>query len=891
VGLLLAASFVLVQQDADATVESGADERGIYIYSETLDSTYIYPGDRGISFYIRIRNGDNDLFSDDDPIRNCNVSIDETVHDEEGRPVNSPVDNWVTREVNADATLYDGASAYTFSTFEFNVRPNAQTMVYNLTVRMSYRTSGGERGNFMGHIHFDVRPRAVVNDVTGLYPGDVRKGITVTVDVLSTLTDTTLELTAPTGFSWFGSTTQTISAFRSGSTSYDWYVPFTISVNEGLPPRSDGYPGSYRLEYQNFYGLNIIETGEMAFHVEPLPMLTASLEMGDFVQGTTATTLTAKVRNTGNVDLLDVKVWIDQVSTAFIYTAADHYEGSYTVSYSEVEVGDIRMTEMADVELSVVVDTFIPEGEHRILMDFSGYFLDPLTDTYSNVYTFWTSGNQGYYPVVRVDSSYIYLSPEDTTLEGTYASLHVVDDAVEVRVQSSTVLNLGGQLTDNRMYIYVENFGNVDYDNVVMRLETNTAGSPFLNPVDPDSPVSEDIIMADSLTAGRTYSNYAHLSIKPGTEPGVYLVPVYVEGINSDTGGVFSAELEARITLRGVGPRLKIMDVSPSEVRPGEDFTLELKLTNVGDDTAWGVCLAVPPKVTEKEGVTSGVEDAVTTPEPEVLPIYLGTIRPGDVTTVEIPMRCSDKVEGGQIYPFYFCINCTDSYGFNPRDDALHYEVAIKTRSTVTDSPWMSVIIIVIIGVLVILALIVVRRRGAGPMVATGPAPGGPATAPPTESVPPGTGPAPPPEEPVIAETPGEAPPPAATPAAPPPQAMTMPPSRTKPPAKRKMPPSDLVKASGVPMIAPGFLDGSFADGKVALNWKRPIGEDPKDIKGYRILRWDDNTDLAVVGEVTKGLDYVDKDVTPGVTYNYAVQAFNDRGQSDVGNWIEIPTA
>nr|NIP34657.1 fibronectin type III domain-containing protein [Thermoplasmata archaeon]NIS11812.1 fibronectin type III domain-containing protein [Thermoplasmata archaeon]NIS19695.1 fibronectin type III domain-containing protein [Thermoplasmata archaeon]NIT76878.1 fibronectin type III domain-containing protein [Thermoplasmata archaeon]NIU48806.1 fibronectin type III domain-containing protein [Thermoplasmata archaeon] len=126
---------------------------------------------------------------------------------------------------------------------------------------------------------------------------------------------------------------------------------------------------------------------------------------------------------------------------------------------------------------------------------------------------------------------------------------------------------------------------------------------------------------------------------------------------------------------------------------------------------------------------------------------------------------------------------------------------------------------------------------------------------------------------------------------APPPPPAKPPEEKAKPPAKKKAPPSELGKASGIPLIAPGFLDGSFKDGAVALKWKRPIGEEAGNIKGYRILRWYEGSDLEQVGEVKERLEFNDKDVQKGIAYNYAVQAFNDRGQSDASNWIEITAA
>jgi hypothetical protein len=881
VGLLFATSFVFVPTSVEATIESGPDERGIYIYQESLDSQTIYPGDREVSFYLRIRNGDNDLYDDDEPIRNCNVSIGDTVRDVNGQTIQSPIDTWLTWEVKSNATLWEGGSFYTFSGFEFNVKPDAPAQIYNLTVRMVYNTVNNARGTFVGFIHFDIRLRADVDDIYDLNPGDKKRGITVHVDVFSYLTDPTLELTAPTGFTWFGSTTQTITASRTGTSYNDWYVPFTISVNDGMALMVDGYIGTYRLEYENLDGLFIIEMGEVAFHVNALPMLTATMDVGDFLQGTTTTTWSVTVRNTGNVDMIEGKVWIDQVSSAFVYTAADHYEGYNTVSYSKIDITDLRVHEATTVDFPVVVDTFIPEGEHKILMDFSCYFYDPIDKVYRSVYTWWINGPDGYYPVVSIDSSNVYLSPTSTTVEGMYGNLQVVDEVIEVRVQSSTVLDLGGQLIDNWMHIYVENYGNVDYINPAIRLETNTEESPFLNPIYPESLFSEEIIMSSALYSGGTYSVAVPLTIRPGTDPGVYMVPVLMTGINSDTGMVIHTELEARITLRGLGPQLKVTDVSPKEVTPGEDFTLELTVTNEGDDTAWSAILSVPPTFTLKDGFPSGVEDAVSTPEPEVLPMHLGDIGPGQGMVIEIPMRCSDGTEGGQIYPFYFTINCTDSYGFHPRGDSLNYEVAIKTESTMADSPWMTVIIIVVIGLLVVFALVAVRWRGGGPKP-----PEPMREAPPVamETVPPkvdgptveqfGKEKQPPP---VIAEVPKrDLPPP--------------PKDKKLPPALKKGSKNKIGLASGAPLGAPGFLDGRFENGKISINWRKPITEEPSNVKGYRVLRWGTGSDIAQIAEVVDGLEYVDSDIEVGIAYNYAVQAFNDSGQSEASNWIEIAT-
>ncbi|MCK5253597.1 MAG: hypothetical protein KAQ96_11625, partial [Thermoplasmata archaeon] len=281
----------------------------------------------------------------------------------------------------------------------------------------------------------------------------------------------------------------------------------------------------------------------------------------------------------------------------------------------------------------------------------------------------------------------------------------------------------------------------------------------------------------------------------------------------------------------------------------------------------------------EKEGVSSGVEDAVSTPEPESLPIYLGAITPGEERVIEIPMKCSASTKGGQVYPFYFNINCTDSYGFSPEDDALNYEVAIKTQSSMLDSYWSILIIVVCIGILVIFAIAIMTTRGRSgeprppkprkekQSTMTGPAPQQNAN--PTvehydmQQQPPI----------VIADTPKrDLPPPSS--------------DYQQPPAV----PSTVGQAMGNPPSRPIYLNGSYEDGKIKINWREPLSDDAAQINRYKILRWGAGGEMEEIAEVAKVLEYEDSAIEAGATYNYAVQALTDAGQSEASKSIEVKT-
>ncbi len=282
--------------------------------------------------------------------------------------------------------------------------------------------------------------------------------------------------------------------------------------------------------------------------------------------------------------------------------------------------------------------------------------------------------------------------------------------------------------------------------------------------------------------------------------------------------------------------------------------------------------------------MSSGVEDAVSTPEPEALPIYLGAIAPGEERVIEIPMKCSASTEGGQVYPFYFTINCTDSYGFHPEDDTLNYAVAIKTQSSIMDSSWLPILIVVIIGILVIFAIMTTRGRSGEPRPPKPPKPkkekkATQAQPPPQQSAYPSVEHYDMQQQPpiVIADTPSkDLPPPPA--------------DYQQPPAEGMAVPSTVGQAMGNPPGRPIYLNGFFEDGKIKINWREPLSDDAAQISKYKILRWGAGSNMEELAEVANVLEYEDSAIETGVTYNYAVQSMTDAGQSEASKSIEVKT-
>ena len=113
-------------------------------------------------------------------------------------------------------------------------------------------------------------------------------------------------------------------------------------------------------------------------------------------------------------------------------------------------------------------------------------------------------------------------------------------------------------------------------------------------------------------------------------------------------------------------------------------------------------------------------------------------------------------------------------------------------------------------------------------------------------------------------------------------------PDYKQPPGESMAVPTSVGQAVGNPPGRPIYLNGSYEDGKVSINWREPLSDDGVDINKYKILRWGAGSEIEEIGEVGDVLEYVDTSIEAGVTYNYAVQALTDSGQSEASKSIEV---
>jgi hypothetical protein len=711
---MVAGAFAAAVPATRADIVNLDDSRNIWYSWTDLDDDVVFIGEVGVVFDIRV---ENDFDGGGEDLENCSLAISTTVRTEGGSAVSpSPIDDWAVREVVGAGINDNGWDD--FDNFEFDVEPDATPGIYNLTVTLTYNVWGDATDyEYTGYILFEIAYRAEVGDMPLLIPGDRDKAVQVWVESYNTwnseMSDIELAITLPDAdFSWFGIASLTTSSSSGYIDDWgDWSdFPFMVSVDADKD--SGTYTGSYTLTYNNADGVLCTEAGSMDFPVGNLAMISATIATGTIAQGTTAATMVLTFTNTGTVDLFAAKVWIDDDSEAFFFTVADHWEGAGTVTYGWVELGDLAVGATVTRNMEVGIDLYIPEGQHKLLFAFSAMYMDPDTLTYQAADGWWDWLGIEHVPKVEMAGTTITLDPESSTVEGTFVWITVTDTAMDVSISSLVTLTTAGRIMDNALALSVRNLGNIDFTNVVLRIETNTADSPFLNVVDPTALLSEPAQIAGTFWAGDNENVNVQVDLKPDTDLGVYMVPVTISAINLDMGEVMTTVVDARVTIRGVGPQLEVTSVTPLSVKPGAAFTLTIVLTNVGDDTARNVIINT---------ATIGLGETQTTvdgnyaePQPDALPLYVGDIAPGATLTVEIPMRANSDMSKGHVYSIVFAVDFVDSFGLGPATDTISVTVeSTGSGGSVMGMFYWSLIVLVfvIVAFLIVVLIFHVKKN------------------------------------------------------------------------------------------------------------------------------------------------------------------------------------
>jgi len=733
ISLAIAFAFVFsvfagAMAPADAITISPENNRNIEIDYTNLDDSPLVVGEQDVDFYVNVDNdapgGDAD---DDSPIQNCNLAISTSVRDEEGYSITTPISNWDTYEVNDAATIGDWDD-HNFWGFQFDLKSNAVPRTdpeyYNLTVTLSYENETGVTcSSYVGYILFEVSERANVGDISGLKPGDNNKAVSVLVQGdndmsgIEYMEDITLTVTRPNAdFSWYGTTSASASAVYGGQMDeFDmYYFPFTLSVDSDTDA-GEYTGGTYTITYTNEDDISCTETGEITFTVGQLAMLTITASVSSIEQGTTTIILNLTITNTGTVDLFDIKIYIDPASDAFTFVPADHWEDAETVSTAGVDVGDLVVGGSVMRDMPVGVNMYIPEGLHKIMFGFDGIYYDPDAQTYQTTNCWWQNAPP-YYPTVQMGMTTHHLTAGTSTIDGPFIWITVTDAAqtMEISITQNagfTSVSLYNQLADQSLGLDLFNYGSVDYVNVVIQVHTGAASELFLNVVNSEASLSEEVIVGN-LWAGNDDTVSVPVTLKADAVPGVYSIPVTLTGIDNDMGEFITSTVYARVTIYGVGAVLEVTSVSPETFKPGTDFTLTLTITNNGDDAARNVELNMATGGLDDfallTGGNSDLDGDLAAPTPAALPISISDIAPGESITVDILMICNPDIADGHVFSIPLSVNYDGTYSSGGQDSL---QVAIKSTgnggSVISNYYWTLIILLIVVMICLVIGTII----------------------------------------------------------------------------------------------------------------------------------------------------------------------------------------
>jgi len=606
---MIATVFATIPVKADTYSPTNAWD--IAIANDPFGAINLYPGEQDVAFDVTIANGNAGTQTDTADLNGCNLYIDTgTVRDATGNTVTSPIGNWDVNAVEDGVTINDG-TPHTFSGFQFDLLPNAEPGTYNLTVDLQFTDSDGTPSgtqHFYGYFTFEIVNNIAVSDaLPDLYAGQTFTPLNIHVDDNAWDGAHNLYLNLsniPTGIT-FDSTTGWIPV-NVGNPST---VGFRVDVARDMAPGV--YTVDYEVQYYNADDVWCTDTGTLDITVEFTPVIEAqALGTTTITQGDASIpALEVRFINTGNVDLRNIEIW-PELDGVFFYSTVDFYEGAdgsgdqNAQMVDKIQIDSLAQGANTSDSWFIALNQYVQAGEHRILFDWDAtYFDNGATNNptyYANVQGFWWDDDSNpSTPMVPGCS----VSFGMKWIAGPYVMVTVNDNAPDFTANKMENLVTGNEYfdisNDNLVYVdagtWINNFEYVGFTDLRATLQVGE-GTPFMNPLNHSAATVENDLWNsdDSVAADSSAWIEWFVDIDPNAEPGIYTVNITLTGRNADTGQEVHVVMQSVVEVRGFGPELIATSVTTGDINPGQQFTMNITITNEGDDTARNVFVFIP---------------------------------------------------------------------------------------------------------------------------------------------------------------------------------------------------------------------------------------------------------------------------------------------------------
>ncbi|MHB8586380.1 MAG: COG1361 family protein [Thermoplasmatota archaeon] len=378
-------------------------------------------------------------------------------------------------------------------------------------------------------------------------------------------------------------------------------IPLTINYNRTIPAADPQNPGTVE---------RITESGTtLSFQLGASPILVATLVSPSALVEGQFTPIQVTFQNVGNVQLQGLNI-TPSVGGLWIGDSA-HYEGATAVNPAALYIPSLAPGASTPTEtLNISHALTLPAGVHRIAFNWNGWQFFPGTNSAPTVWS--RVGGQIAAPVGGVPGiGFLYA---DTDNDGTYvAGVDGLTSAnwpgafVDVPVTDPSgpafQLSAGTIPTATTANVLVPvtilNNEHVQFVDMVPWLKVGP-GTPFLAPGNPSATAVLSTSAPFTLNAGAANVVSFLVDINTAWAPSAtlatqtYTATVVINSTNHDTGvRTLGQAIPVPVGFVGFGPNLVTTATSNGPIVPGQAFTLNVTIQNVGDDTARNIEVAI----------------------------------------------------------------------------------------------------------------------------------------------------------------------------------------------------------------------------------------------------------------------------------------------------------
>ena len=655
VWLMLFSALMVVAGNGSADVVNTGNSFGVRIWYTSLDDATRGRAEN-VTFSITMRNGGGST------ITNCNLSVNTTIRDADGNVVSSPL-TWMNQDVNDDVSINPYGGSHEFSGFIAVIKSNAEYGTYNVTVYMTFKDGSGNNHGYEGYILFDIGPRAEVWDYasggTSVWPGEIGHELYPGLFLSENLHDVYWNISAPdSDFRFQGDNPSVAGVYEADvSSSYVWYESFLFDVSKDKAPGVYTFPMT--LEYL-ISGQRIRDQLSINVTVKRLGTIEMSSDVSRIDRGVSTMNITFSFTNTGNVNLTDLKVQLDDTEDYFtIPKEVIRYEGGRPIYKDDwVTIGNISVGQTVSKVIKIIIDSHLPAGEHKVLFDFMADFENGTTQSSWAWDSSPADGSSAHYMPewwgTFMGSSWGYY-PEDseTGHTGAYVMFDVVGDTFDMEMNppwgwSVTTASLISE--ENTLSFNVNNNEARTYRDLSFFISTDSS-SPFVSAKDETAPWSEPYNVS-MLGAGGTCLISLNVKVRPGTLAGYYDVPIKVTATDVAGGNTVENEVMTHILITGSGANPVITSISAGDIKAGKTFTVTVNVENTGDDVARNLQIRLAV-----QNLMGSSDIALLSGAPMV-----DRLAPGENTTLQFTFMASSHMKGGNTYPIDATITYDNMY-------------------------------------------------------------------------------------------------------------------------------------------------------------------------------------------------------------------------------------